>query len=80
MATTYGFENSKGITYYLYTKSGVQLRGAKEARSIFFFSKDPARELGEGESVVPEVPEGYFVEESASNGFDYLKKKKEAQS
>ena len=76
MATTYGFENSKGITYYLYTKSGVQLRGAKEARSIFFFSKDPARELGDGESVVPEVPEGYFVEESARNGFVYLKKKK----
>ncbi len=71
---TFGFTNSKGVTYHLYKKEGVQLRGASEARTIYFFSKDPARKLGEGEGVVPEVPAGYKVEESARNGFVYLKK------
>lgn len=71
---TFSYTNSKGVTYYLYTKEGIQLRGAKTPRSIFFFSKDANRELGEGESVVTEVPAGYKVEESARNGFVYLKK------
>ncbi len=71
---TFSFKNSKGVTYYLYTKKGVQLRGAKDPRSIYFFSKDANRNLGEGEEVVPEVPAGYKVEESARNGFVYLKK------
>lgn len=71
---TFSYTNSKGVTYYLYTKEGIQLRGAKTPRSIFFFSKDANRELGEGESIVTEVPAGYKVEESARNGFVYLKK------
>ena len=71
---TFSYTNSKGVTYYLYTKEGIQLRGAKTPRSIFFFSKDANRNLGEGESVVTEVPSGYKVEESARNGFVYLKK------
>ena len=71
---TFSYTNSKGVTYYLYTKEGIQLRGAKTPRSIYFFSKDANRELGEGESVVTEVPAGYKVEESARNGFVYLKK------
>lgn len=71
---TFSYTNSKGVTYYLYTKEGVQLRGAKTPRSIFFFSKEAERSLGEGEKVVPSVPAGYKVEESARNGFVYLKK------
>ncbi len=71
---TFSYTNSKGVTYYLYTKEGIQLRGAKTPRSIFFFSKEAERSLGEGESVVKEVPTGYKVEESARNGFVYLKK------
>jgi hypothetical protein len=71
---TFSYTNSKGVTYYLYTKEGIQLRGAKTPRSIFFFSKEAERNLGEGESVVKEVPAGYKVEESARNGFVYLKK------
>ena len=71
---TFSYKNSKGITYYLYTKEGVQLRGAKDPRSIFFFSKEAERKLGEGEKTVPEVPKGYKVEGSARNGFVYLKK------
>lgn len=71
---TFSYTNSKGTTYYLYAKEGVQLRGAKESRTIYFFSKEADRNLGDGEKVVPEVPSGYKVEESARNGFVYLKK------
>ncbi len=71
---TFSYTNSKGVTYYLYTKEGIQLRGAKTPRNIFFFSKEAERNLGEGEKVVTEVPTGYKVEESARNGFVYLKK------
>ena len=70
----FSFTNSRGITYYLYTKKGIQLRGAKEPRDIFFFSKEADRNLGEGEEAVTAIPSGYKVEESTRNGFVYLKK------
>jgi hypothetical protein len=73
---TFSVTNSRGTTYYLYQKSGVNLKGASESRTIYFFAKDPNRKLGEGEAVVPELPAGHKVGESARNGFVYLQKDK----
>lgn len=64
---TYEHTNSKGITYYLHSKS-VTLRGGKQ-QTIYFFAKDvrPA-------DAVDALPEGYGVQENPRNGFLTLKK------
>ena len=71
----YCFTNSKGTKYYLYQRKNVELRGGQK-QDIYFFAKDPARELGKDEVAVAEVPSDRMVEESTRNGFVYLKKKK----
>lgn len=58
--------NSRGVTYYLNTKS-VTLRGGR-VQQIYYFTKDAGR---------PEAcdkPEGYEVKENANNGFLTLKR------
>lgn len=65
----YSHTNSKGVTYYLHSKT-VTLRGGKQQK-IFYFAKDerPA-------DAVSELPEGYQVQENQRNGFLTLSKKK----
>ncbi len=59
--------NSKGVTYYLNSKS-VTLRGGKE-QVIFYFSKDERPEA-------TDLPDGMEVSENEKNGFLTLKRKK----
>jgi hypothetical protein len=66
-AEAYTHTNSKGVTYYLHSKT-VTLRGGKQ-QTIYFFAKDvrPA-------DAVADLPEGYGVQENPRNGFLTLKK------
>jgi hypothetical protein len=63
----YQYKNSKGVTYYLHTKT-VTLRGGRQ-QPIYYFAKDerPA-------DAVSELPAGYKVQENLRNGFLTLKK------
>jgi hypothetical protein len=65
----YQHTNSKGVTYYLYTKN-VQLRGGKN-QQIYFFSKQPTGAKGDP----CDLPDDRKVEENPRNGFLVLKKK-----
>ena len=63
----YTHTNSKGVTYYLNSKT-VTLRGGKK-QVIYYFSKD---QRPEG---VGDLPSGYSVNENPRNGFLTLKRK-----
>ncbi|MBC7546206.1 hypothetical protein H7171_00495 [Candidatus Saccharibacteria bacterium] len=65
MADGYKHTNSKGVTYYLNTKT-VVLRGGK-AQPIFYFSKDSRPEA-------TDLPAGYEVNENPRNGFLTIKR------
>jgi hypothetical protein len=62
----YTHTNSRGVTYYLHSKS-VTLRGGKQ-QTIYYFAKDerPAEALSE-------LPTGKLVVENPRNGFLTLK-------
>lgn len=62
----YAHVNSRGVTYYLHSKT-VTLRGGKQ-QTIYYFAKDerPAEALGS-------LPEGKLVVENPRNGFLTLK-------
>jgi hypothetical protein len=63
----YTHTNSKGVTYFLHSKS-VTLRGGK-AQTIYFFAKDERPD-----DALEALPEGYTVQENPRNGFLTLKK------
>lgn len=63
----YKHTNSKGVTYYLNSKS-VTLRGGK-TQTIYYFSKDERRDTA------TDLPSDRTVEENPRNGFLTLKKK-----
>lgn len=63
----YTHTNSKGVTYYLHSKT-VTLRGGKQ-QTIYFFAKDERPD-----DAVDALPEGYGVQENQRNGFLTLKK------
>lgn len=65
----YAHTNSKGVTYYLFSKD-VVLRGGKEQR-IYYFAKDPNNSKGEAVDAVPADRE---VVENPRNGFLALRK------
>ncbi len=62
----FSFKNTKGVTYYLHSKSTDTKSG--KGRTLYFFSKE--KKAG----VMDAVPEGYKVAETA-NGLPVLKKK-----
>ena len=66
----YSHTNSKGVTYYLFSKD-VQLRGGK-MQTIYYFSKDPNNSKGDA---CDDVPAGREVVENPRNGFLALRKK-----
>ncbi len=63
----YTHTNSKGVSYYLHSKT-VTLRGGKQ-QTIYFFAKDERPD-----DAVEALPEGYGVQENIRNGFLTLKK------
>lgn len=63
----YTHTNSKGVTYFLHSKT-VTLRGGKQ-QTIYFFAKDERPD-----DAVEALPEGYGVQENPRNGFLTLKK------
>lgn len=63
----YKHTNSKGVTYYLNSKT-VTLRGGKQ-QTIYYFSKD---QRPEG---VNDLPAGMVVNENPRNGFLTVKRK-----
>jgi hypothetical protein len=62
----YAFTNTKGVTYYLHSKS-VTLKGGRQ-QTIYFF----ARDIRPG--ALDYVPAGYQVVETAKTGMPILKK------
>ena len=62
----YKHENSKGVTYYLNSKT-VTLRGGKQ-QVIYYFSKDQRPEASD-------LPAGMTVNENPRNGFLTVKRK-----
>jgi hypothetical protein len=64
----YKHTNSKGVTYYLNSKS-VTLRGGKK-QTIYYFSKDNRPATG------TDLPSDRTVNENPRNGFLTLKRKK----
>jgi YHS domain-containing protein len=67
VAMAYTHTNSKGVTYYLNSKT-VTLRGGKQ-QTIYYFSKDERAETA------AELPEGFTVNENPRNGFLTVKRK-----
>ncbi len=63
----YKHTNSKGVTYYLNSKT-VTLRGGKQ-QVIYYFSKDQRPEAVEA------IPAGMMVNENPRNGFLTVKRK-----
>ena len=63
----YKHTNSKGVTYYLNSKT-VTLRGGKK-QTIYYFSKDERPETA------ADLPSDRKVEENPRNGFLTLKRK-----
>lgn len=63
----YKHTNSKGVTYYLNSKS-VTLRGGK-TQTIYYFSKEERPETG------VDLPSDRVVNENPRNGFLTLKRK-----
>ena len=68
--TPYSHENSKGKTYYLYSKE-ISLKNSDKVRTIYYFSKSPENKKG---TPLKEVPEDRIVSET-KNGLPVLKKK-----
>ena len=62
----YKHEHSKGVTYYLNSKT-VTLRGGKQ-QVIYYFSKDQRPEASD-------LPAGMTVNENPRNGFLTVKRK-----
>jgi hypothetical protein len=62
----FSFKNTKGVTYYLHSKSMDTKTG--KGRTLYFFSKEKKS------GVMDAVPAGYQVTETA-NGLPVLKKK-----
>jgi hypothetical protein len=62
----FSFKNTKGVTYYLHSRSTATKTG--KDRTLYFFSKE--KKAG----VMDAVPAGYQVSETA-NGLPVLKKK-----
>lgn len=65
----YSVTNSKGVVYYLHTKT-VTLNGGRQ-QPIYFFAKD-VREA----YVVDRLPEGYAVSEQKRSGLPIVHKVK----
>lgn len=70
MSAPYKYENSKGVSYYLFKKE-VELRGGR-MQTIYFLSKSDTSEKGEP----CDLPEDREPVENPKNGFVTLKKKK----
>ena len=66
----YSHTNSKGKTYYLYSKE-VQLKNSDKTRIIYYFSKDSENKKGKA---LAEVPKNKVVSET-KNGLPVLKNK-----
>jgi hypothetical protein len=64
----YSHTNTKGVTYYLHSKT-VTLRGGKQ-QTIYYFAKDVRPD-----DAVDELPEDRQVKENPRNGFLTLSKK-----
>ena len=64
----YQHTNSKGVTYFLNSKT-VTLRGGKQ-QTIYYFSKDKRPEA------VEKLPDGMVVNENPRNGFLTVKREK----
>jgi hypothetical protein len=62
----FSFKNTKGVTYYLHSKSTDTKSG--KSRTLYFFAKE--KKAG----VLDAVPDGYQVTET-TNGLPVLKKK-----
>lgn len=70
----YAHTNSKGKTYYLFSKE-VQLKNSDKVRTIYYFAKDPNNKKGKP---MPSVPPDREVFETKS-GMLVLKKKQPAE-
>ena len=62
----FSYKNSKGVTYFLHSKTRALKSGKSQA--LYFFAKKA------GAGVLDAVPAGYMVSETA-NGLPVLKKK-----
>jgi len=62
----YAFTNTKGVTYYLHSKS-VNLKGGRN-QIIYYFARDVRP------GAMDEVPAGYKAVETAKTGMPILKK------
>ena len=69
-ADPYAHTNSKGNTYYLFSKD-VQRKNSKTVQTIYYFAKDPKNKKGKP---VEKVPDDRQVSET-KNGLLVLKKK-----
>ena len=63
----FSYKNSKGQTYFLYSKD-VTLKSTGRVQTIYFFSKD------ERSTALGEVPAGKKVVENERTGLPFLKK------
>lgn len=70
----YAHTNSKGKTYYLFSKD-IQLKNSDKVRTIYYFAKDPNNKKGKP---MPAVPADREVSETKS-GMLVLKKKHAAE-
>lgn len=70
----YAHTNSKGKTYYLFSKD-IQLKNSDKIRTIYYFAKDPNNKKGKP---LPAVPDDRVVSETKS-GMLVLKKKQPAE-
>ncbi len=66
----YSHTNSKGKTYYLFSKQ-VKLKNSEKTRIIYYFSKDANNKKG---VALKEIPENKIVSET-KNGLPVLKNK-----
>lgn len=62
----FSYKNTRGVTYYLHSRTRDLKSGKKQ--TLYFFSKEPK------EGALDKVPEGYQVSET-KNGLPVLKKK-----
>ena len=73
-ADPYSHTNSKGKTYYLFSKD-VQRKNSKKVQTIYYFAKDPKNLKGKP---LAKVPEDRVVSETKT-GLLVLKKKAKAE-
>ena len=67
----FAFKNSKGKTYYLFSRE-QKVKNSKKTFTMYYFALDPKNKKG---TPVPEVPKDRIVSET-KNGLPVLKKKK----